>query len=202
MQKTIYLIRHGQTEYNRLRIIQGSGVDSDLNNKGLAQAAAFYQSYHHIPFEVVLTSALKRTHQTVQPFIEQGIPWEQFTEINEMNWGVHEGKGGDPALRRHYLEMINSWAEGNFKASVEGGESALELSARLGQFIEHLHGRPEQTILICSHGRAMRCLVCLMKKLPLQKMEQFRHSNTGLYKLTLVDGIFNFEMENDTSHLD
>jgi len=42
MAKTIYFIRHGETEYNKLGIVQGSGVDSELNENGRAQAQAFY----------------------------------------------------------------------------------------------------------------------------------------------------------------
>ena len=41
-KKTIYLIRHGETDFNRQGIVQGSGVDSDLNELGLAQAEAFF----------------------------------------------------------------------------------------------------------------------------------------------------------------
>jgi probable phosphoglycerate mutase len=42
-QKTIYLIRHGETDYNRRGVVQGSGVDSDLNEMGQAQATAFFR---------------------------------------------------------------------------------------------------------------------------------------------------------------
>ena len=60
-KKTIYIIRHGETDYNRQGIIQGSGVDSDLNETGRIQAEKFFKAYHHIPFDKVYTSELKRT---------------------------------------------------------------------------------------------------------------------------------------------
>ncbi|RMG84433.1 MAG: histidine phosphatase family protein, partial [Bacteroidetes bacterium] len=87
MEKTIFILRHGQTDYNRQGIVQGGGVDSSLNETGEAQAQAFYEKYAGEGFEVVLTSTLQRTRQTVQSFIESGIPWEQFPEIDEMSWG-------------------------------------------------------------------------------------------------------------------
>lgn len=202
MIKTIYIARHGQTDYNKKKIIQGSGVDSSLNEKGRAQAHAFYEQYKDIPFEVVLTSALKRTHETGKGFIDKGIQWEQFAEINEICWGIHEGKSYTPELEKDYKQMIAAWQAGDFTASVEEGESAIELSTRLNHFINHLKARTEQHILVFSHGRAMRCLICLMKGLPLQNMEGVNHHNTGLYKATLSDGQFTFELENDIQHLE
>ena len=201
MRKTIYLLRHGETDYNKRKIIQGSGVNSNLNETGRLQALAFFNRYAHVNFEVVLTSALIRTHETMSHFIDRGIPWEQHPTINEMNWGKHEGKVGTPEMRQKYQDMIMEWAKLNFHAKLEEGESAFELSSRLGSFLEQLKARQEETILICSHGRAMRCLVCLMKNQPLTEMEKYVHSNTGLYRIIFQNGVFHFEMENDTSHL-
>ena len=64
MEKLIYILRHGQTDYNLQGIVQGGGVDTSLNDTGRKQAHAFHEAYKHIPFEAVITSRLKRTHQT------------------------------------------------------------------------------------------------------------------------------------------
>ena len=85
MNKEVFIIRHGQTDLNKDHIVQGSGVDSSLNAYGRKQAAAFYKLYKNQAFEVVLTSALKRTHETVAPFLERGLPWEQHPSINEIS---------------------------------------------------------------------------------------------------------------------
>src|SRR5687768_4016565 len=74
--KKIYLIRHGQTDFNLKNIVQGSGVDTDLNDKGRSQAEAFYNKYKHVPFDKVYTSALKRSMQSVDLFVKSGIPTE------------------------------------------------------------------------------------------------------------------------------
>jgi len=67
--KKIYIIRHGQTDFNLQGIVQGSGVDSSLNAMGRAQAQAFFEKYQSIPFAKIYTSALKRTSETVSDFI-------------------------------------------------------------------------------------------------------------------------------------
>jgi bisphosphoglycerate-dependent phosphoglycerate mutase len=73
MDKEFYIIRHGETDLNKQGIIQGRGIDSDLNDTGRAQAAAFYAMYKDLTFDKVYTSALKRTHQTVKGFIDAGL---------------------------------------------------------------------------------------------------------------------------------
>ncbi|MEY2794111.1 MAG: hypothetical protein RJA76_2103, partial [Bacteroidota bacterium] len=90
--KDIYLIRHGETAYNRLGMVQGSGIDSDLNALGQQQAQSFFEYYKDLNFDKIYTSKLKRTHQSVQGFINNGIAWEQHEGLNEISWGNKEGK--------------------------------------------------------------------------------------------------------------
>lgn len=202
MQKTVYIVRHGETDYNRLGIVQGQGVDSSLNETGRLQAQAFYDHYHQSGFEVVLTSKLKRTHETMAPFIKDGLRWEQFPEINEIDWGKHEGKKSTPDMHLQYKAMIESWESGDLHAKLEGAESAADLGQRLSDFVHALSQRPEERILVCSHGRAMRALMCLLRQQPLMQMNTYKHSNTGLYKAAYSGIEYEFLLENDLTHLD
>lgn len=197
----IHLLRHGETEFNRLGIIQGSGVDSSLNTEGQRQALAFYQHYRHIPFELVVTSRLQRTRQTVQHFIDTGIPWMQHVEVNEINWGIQEGQPSSPENIAEYDRVTKAWQSGQYDVRVEGGESAWELGQRLERFIEWLRERQEDHLLICSHGRTIRALVTLMKGLPLSTMEEVAHHNTGCYIFRAHQGAFEVEVANSTEHL-
>lgn len=199
--KHIYIVRHGETDYNRRGLIQGSGVDAPLNETGRRQARAFYEKYRTQPFEVVLTSRLQRTHQTMQPFFEAGLPWEQYAEINEMCWGEHEGKASSPALIAEYQAIKASWSAGDYDVRVRAGESARELAERLQRFVDMLRQRPERYILICSHGRAMCGLVTVMKRDPLFTMNEYQHSNTGLWLAHPREERYHFALENDVSHL-
>ena len=89
--KKIYLTRHGQTDFNRKGIVQGSGIDSDLNELGQAQARAFFDYYKDQPFDKLYVSALKRTHQSMAGFIESGLVYEELADLNEISWGEREG---------------------------------------------------------------------------------------------------------------
>ncbi len=201
MKKTIFIYRHGQTDLNKNGIVQGSGVNSSLNERGREQAALFYKKYKDRKFEVVLTSKLQRTHQTVSPFLKNKIAWEQFEEINEISWGIHEGKSSKPEMIAEYKELMNGWSNGELHLKIMGGESAFELGKRLKKFIDILRKRPEKNILVCSHGRAMRALICLMHDFPLTRMQDFTHHNTGLYVAHYQKERFDFVINNDISHL-
>ncbi len=203
MTKTIYFIRHGQTEYNKLGIVQGSGVDSELNETGRKQAQAFFDYYQDVDFQLIIASGLQRTHQTVKPFLDHtSIPFETTPLINEINWGIHEGQKYEPWMKVNYDTLIQQWAIGNFDASLENGESARSLSGRLQTFLNDIVQRPEDKILVCTHGRTLRCMMCLVTKQHLREMENFNHHNTGLYKTIWKDGEFEVELKNDISHLE
>jgi len=198
----IFIIRHGETDLNKQKIVQGQGVDASLNELGRKQGKAFYDFYKAENFEVVLTSALIRTQQTVAPFIEAGLPTEAFAEINEIDWGVHEGKKSTPTMIEDYRSLIENWKSGNFDARLEEGESAQEMADRITVFVNHLRKRKEKKILVCCHGRAMRCLMCILKGQHLREMENYHHSNTGLYKVNYENDEFIFVLENDVQHLE
>ena len=203
-KKIIYLIRHGETEYNRLGIVQGSGVDSSLNEVGVAQANAFFQTYQYVPFDKVYTSALKRTIQTAQSFIDLGIPHQQLSGLNEISWGEKEGKVPNYQQDGDYKELVEAWKSGDDDASAPGGESPAQVAKRQREALSIIFKNTEEDIiLIVMHGRAMRILLTQLTKQPLATADTFEHSNVCLYKLTYDSETETFEMlaANDTSHL-
>lgn len=202
---TLYIIRHGETDLNRQGIVQGNGVDSELNAVGRKQAHLFYQYYNNIHFDYIVTSNLKRTHQTVEPFVLRGThkDWIKLHELNEISWGVHEGKKGDETQHESYKKLMNDWESGVYDTKIEGGESAAELHQRVHKAIEFLTQPQYQgkNILLCTHGRTLLCMLTILNKHPLSMMNSFKHQNTCLYKTHWVEGEFIFETINDVRHL-
>ena len=204
MTKTIYLIRHGQTDYNRLGIVQGSGVDTHLNELGKKQADCFYEAYRHIPFERIFTTELLRTKQSIEPFAQQtNIPIEPLAELNEINWGYLEGKTPTKKDKALFLDTIERWAAGQLDHAIAGGETPLEMYERQKKGLERILAGPESPVLVCMHGRAMRSFLCLLTGAPLKDMDQFEHGNLCLYVMELAPGETHFRLvkENDQSHL-
>ena len=87
-EKNIYIVRHGQTDFNLKGIVQGRGVDSSLNETGFRQAQLLFEKYKDIPFDNILTSTLRRTHQTVSPFAEIGLHHTPKVALDEISWGI------------------------------------------------------------------------------------------------------------------
>jgi probable phosphoglycerate mutase len=201
--KTLYLIRHGETDLNKRGVVQGRGIDSDINEHGQQQAEAFYLSYKHIPFDKVYTSTLKRTHQTVQKFIDSGIPWVQYPGLDELAWGVYEGQESSESLRKAFRQMMEYWMIGELHRKFEKGESPLEVKARQLVVLEKLMetNNSDRNVLICMHGRAMRLFLCLLQNIPLTSMDKFPHLNTSLYKLEYNGSKFRITSFNNTDHL-
>jgi broad specificity phosphatase PhoE len=200
--KKIYLVRHGQTDFNLQGIVQGSGVDSSLNETGRAQAKAFYEAYKHIRFDKVYTSTLKRTHETVSQFIQDGIPHESLAGLNEISWGSNEGKKITPEEDAYYHWMIEQWQKGNTSQRIEGGESPEDVVERQKPIIEKWSkAADEKTVLVCMHGRAIRILLCQLLNYPLKSMDMFEHSNLCLYLMENTGSMFTVRTYNDVTHL-
>lgn len=201
-KKLIYIIRHGETELNRLGIVQGSGVDAALNETGMAQAEKFYRFYKEFGFNKVITSALIRTHQSVANFIQDGVPHVVMNELNEISWGDYEGLPQSKEQMQAYLGMLSRWENGDLQAKIPNGESPLELQARQEKVRHYLINDPMEKVLICMHGRAMKSFLCLLLNRPLTQMEIFQHSNLCLYALQHVQNEFQLLQSNDVSHLE
>jgi len=200
--KKIYLIRHGQTRFNQLGIVQGRGVDTSLNEVGRKQADMFYSHYQSVLFNKVYTSSLRRTTETVSKFISNGIEHAALDGLDEIHWGNKEGKRFDAQDHLEYLEVTNQWSMGNTRVQIAGGESPEDVRTRqqesLDQIMSNSH---EQTVLICMHGRALRIFMCLLLNYPLKHMNLFPHQNTGLYRLTHTGRYFRLDKVNCIYHL-
>lgn len=206
----LYIIRHAETDYNRLNIVQGSGVDTDLNEHGKWQAQRFYEAYKNISFEKIYCSALKRTYQTIESFIKNGMACEQLAELNEMNWGIHEGERISVHHHTDYVRLVNVWKEGRLEEKIQNGESPMEVQVRIRKAVEkildnHLprsFGRDEsRNILICTHGRAIRILLATVFDFPLTEMDRFGHQNTSVNVVVYDGKKFEAEKLNDVAHL-
>ncbi len=200
--KSVYIIRHGETDLNKKGIVQGRGIDAELNDYGRSQGDAFYHAYKHVPFDKIYTSTLIRTHQTVEKFIESGIPWVQFPGLDELAWGIYEGMEASSETKTAFRKMMGHWMSGNLDQKFDEGESPLEVKERQLTILENLiEHNDDKNILICMHGRAMRLFLCLLTDLPLSEMDRFPHTNTTLYKLTWNGAEFQIKDFNNTDHL-
>jgi broad specificity phosphatase PhoE len=202
IQKTLYIVRHGQTELNRQGIVQGRGMDTDLNDEGRKQARQFFEAYKTVSFDKIYISALKRTQQSVQSFIDLGIPYQKLPGLDELAWGIHEGQPSTTQNKAAFLQIMRDWLDGRLDSKFEGGESPNEVEIREREALDVIMSHPdEKTVLICMHGRAMRLLLCILTNRSLTEMEAFPHQNLVLYKVLYDGEKFEIADFNNAEHL-
>ncbi len=183
-------------------MVQGSGIDSDLNETGRKQARAFYEKYHDIRFDRIYVSGLQRTRQSVEEFIARGIPTQVVNELNEISWGDFEGIKITREMHERYLNIISEWQKGKLDISYKNAETPLQMAERQKIALQKiLSNREDKNVLVVTHGRYLRAFICLLLNHPLQLMDDFTHGNLCLYLLK-YDGIkFHLLQQDNREHL-
>lgn len=202
----ITFVRHGETDYNAERRVQGRGVDSDLNATGRRQAERLAERLADAPFEAVYTSAMRRTHQTAAPILARrpGLAPTALADLDEMDWGVYEGRPPTPELREAYRGYVSAWEAGDFERAIEGGESPRDVEARARRAVASIQeAHAEGPVLVVTHGRLLRVLLTsLLPEYTLHQMQELTHSNTALSVVEFgPDGPHALSL-NDTTHID
>ena len=211
---TLYLTRHGETAENAAGLVQGRGLDPDLNDAGRAQAVALARRLAAVPLAAVVTSTQKRSRQTAEPALaaHPAAALVVRAGIDEMDWGVHEGRGFTPTSRdaattAAYDRLNEQWGAGETAVRVEGGESPDEVWARVRPVLVELgEAYPEENVLVVSHRRLLRVL--LAGVLPgggLSRMHDYPHGNAALSVLDVPGGRLGPDVRlvhlADTAHL-
>ena len=199
--KKINLIRHGQTGHNHRGIVQGRYVNSKLSKKGYRQAAAFFDSYKTVSFQKVYTSTLQRTRQTVQQFIDMGLPHEELAGLDEICWGDSEGLFADGENNKRYWKIIDTWKSGDLNPRLKGGENPIDVQKRQQEALDYIAGQPEDLVLVCMHGRALKILLAWITGLHMKEMDSFDHDNLSLYILDYANKKWTIEKYDDRDHL-
>lgn len=169
----IYMIRHGETDWNKKRKLQGQ-VDIPLNEFGRVLARQTAPALKDVPFDIVYTSPLQRAKETAKLVIgDRNIPVIEEDRLKEMGFGEFEGmccseEGWnipDPGFHNFFD------APQNYQPP-KGGESFQEVTRRLDSFLQELIKKPEmkaKTVLLSTHGAALCGLLRLIKGNPVEK---------------------------------
>lgn len=171
-------------------MVQGRGVNASLNDTGRMQASKAYQHLSSVSFDMIYTSALIRTQETVSDFIKGGVPFESHSGFDEISWGDQEGLKANVKGKAVYTETMKKWREGYLEENVGGGESPIEVMRRQKEAMEIVMASSHETILICLHGRAMRILMAWLLNYPLNFMDGFPHQNCAYYQLGYTGSFF------------
>jgi broad specificity phosphatase PhoE len=167
----IWLIRHGQTDWNIEGRWQGH-ADIPLNSTGEQQArslASILAENGH-PFEAIFSSDLKRAYTTAQEIGRSlDLPVHKDRRLREISKGDWEGLLVTQVSKLS-AEVLRQRLEDPLYSRAPGGESLMEVAARLSSAADDIAGaHPVGPVLVVTHGLALATLLCLANNWPLEE---------------------------------
>jgi broad specificity phosphatase PhoE len=199
----IYLVRHGETEWNRVRRFQGRS-NMPLNQEGRKQAGALALALKNTPLTAIYTSPLIRALETARRIqsLHPSTPIFEDNGLIEMDLGEFDGmKVQDWA--EQYPDFQKAWNENPASVRMPGGECLKEVQDRAKNTLERIAGihPPDTTLLISSHNFVNLTLLCDILKIPLNRIRDLRQENAAFNIICKKGDRFCAELVNERSHL-
>ena len=173
-----YLLRHGETDWNKLGKFQGL-TDVSLNARGMAQAQESALAALEWEHSIIYASPLTRTVQVAEEVRKlSGAPVVTDPGLRELSLGDLEGVTG-AEMRAGWAEVYNAWRENPAEVAMPNGESLAQLQRRAwDSILEIENSHPSaQGIVVVSHNFAIRTIICAVLEIPLNN---FHRMSLGL----------------------
>ena len=200
----LYLIRHGQTLWNKISKYQGHS-DIALSDTGIAQAQKLghYLFEKGIKLQAVYASDLSRAYDTAKLIAEPyNLPISTNSELREMNFGVWEGLTFKE-IKNQYSDLAEIWLTAPETLEIPKGESFAKVKERaINTLYGILKNHANENIAVVSHGGTLRTIICSLLDMPLSKMWQFKLDNTALTIFNIYNDKPILSLFNFTAHLD
>lgn len=186
---TLYFVRHGETEWNVKKKIQGK-TDIPLNEKGVEQARCLADQLkkEHLNIGRVYTSPQLRALQTAQIAAEAlGAECITLNGLREMDMGDWEGLDWK-TIEENYGEIYYHWDSHRRYTKTPHGESYHEVLERTLQTLSELLEFEAQDALVVSHSAVLMALRCYLAELPFSEMvKRFKTQNAQVVEIQSAD---------------
>ena len=177
----LLLVRHGETDWNRLRRHQGQS-DIPLNARGRQQIEVAAECLAGVQIDAVYASDLKRAWDTAQAIAAQhdGLPLLKEPRLREMHFGDWEGLTYEEIYQRDPT-AAESWNQSLMDAGPPKGENLPQFAARIQEMLTDIIAmHPDETVLLVAHGGTLMVLLCLLLSHPIENYWQFRLAKASL----------------------
>lgn len=187
----IYLMRHGETDWNKARRLQGQS-DIPLNEKGIELAQKTAEGLKDVNFDAAFSSPLKRAFVTAETVIgDRGIKVVADKRLMEINFGPSEGQCFDVAKEDPNHQLHNFFCKPECFAPTDGSESFEDARKRAKEFLDEvilpLEGKCEN-VLIVAHGAFNRSILNTIAGIPDKDFWQIELANCAVSILSLENG--------------
>ncbi|MDO8578917.1 MAG: histidine phosphatase family protein [Dehalococcoidales bacterium] len=199
----LYMVRHGQSEYNVARRFAGAGSDIELTAAGVRQAGLLRDRLASEKIDAVYSSNLKRAMSTAAVLSEnRGMEIVSCPELGEIDYGAVEGKTFDE-VSFEYPMLAKQIYGADPKIRFPGGESFEEFTGRGGRFLDRITKYDDaQTVLVVGHSGSIKTLVCRLLDIDINNhWGQIHIDNASLTVLETGKNGAIISLLNDTSHL-
>lgn len=178
---TIILVRHGESEGNARRIVQGT-LDVPLTALGRAQALAVGARLASQPVRAVYASGLRRAMGTAEAIAgRHNLPVQTVEALREVSFGEAQGLTWDELVARWPVTGLLDAAD-----LIPGAAPLVDVRARAGEAVDRLLDRHRDDLAVCvSHGGAIAQIVAHLLRLPSGTIPRIRLANAAM---TVIEG--------------
>lgn len=166
----LWLVRHGQTDWNLAGRWQGQASDAPgLNDTGYAQALTIHEQLKGIEISAIYSSDLLRARQTAELIAKpMGLPVTLEPRLREINLGVWEGMPSEEIEAKYPRELAER-ARNPFRTRAPNGESPSEVTERVLAAINEIADKHRnESILIVAHGISLAVIICHSEGFPME----------------------------------
>lgn len=173
----LWLVRHGQTDWNLERRYQGHS-DTSLNATGLEQARLAAEALAGRPYTAIYSSDLTRARVTAESIGRRlGMEVQIDPRLREVNLGVWEGMVVTDIQAQYPVEW-EARQTNRLHGRPPGGESVHDVAARIWPAVDDLAARhPDGALILVSHGLALATILCRAQGLPLETARELIPDN-------------------------
>ena len=199
--QVIYLIRHGETEFNRDGRIQGY-TESSLTDLGREQARRVGLRLRGLGIDRAVTSPLVRAVDTCRIALDGVAEWDAREGLREIHLGVWEGEKAS-TLRARYPEQVTLWFSRPGAVRIEGAETMRTFRARVSRTMNDVRAEnPDRALAVFAHGGVICAYLTSLLGMKLDDIWRFKIRNASLTRVLFADDRPRIDLLGDTSHLD
>ena len=207
MSTQILFIRHGETEWNRVKRIQGF-IDIPLATSGLEQAERLAhrladEAQQGARLDAIYSSDLQRAQQTAQPIAHVlGLPLQLREGLRERSYGAFQGYDRDEIAER-YPDEYERWQSRDAGFAPPEGESMRTFYHRvMDAIVPIVAAHPGGRVACVAHGGVLDCVYRFARDLSLEVPRDYALLNTSVNVVDFEGGEATVKSWADVSHLD
>ncbi len=197
----VFLVRHGETEWNTVRRIQGGSSDTPLNEKGRKQKENVGKRLKSETFSAIYASPLQRARETAEAINQyHNLPVTLVPDLREIEAGEMEGTYA-AKIGKHLDEFLTKTEDSGELKRLPGGESMNDIQRRAWSAVKSIVRENDGTdVLVVSHYFAILSIICAATDMPLTNIFRFRVTPASISVITFDNGVSRLTLLNENCH--